>query len=1038
MNSETLIFLLVVWLISPVVLIIICIHLSLSRSKLRDELETLRRSMAMPQTEGGLGKASSSVTPQPTELPLPTESPWAQPVQSLKPSPATVKPVVETAVSNEKKQRFNPVNVILIIGVFFIITAGVLFTGSTWQHLGDPVRIAILASLSVLFFSISELSAKKFKLQRTAAAFFVLGSAFLPVTLFASGYLELFGSWFSAFGAGRFLLYATAAALLGIAALRGTFLYKSMVFAWTALSSLTAVIVCSSWHIWGSAGPLALVLAGYCAALVLTAAFQEKHRADQPGFWNSIILKPLPLFTIVNVCLSAGVTLSGGSQISEISMLIAGGIFSLLFLSRVFTAPDRLFKGMGIFPFSLCLLFTLMRFPFLSEVPAIVAGSALIMLVGMIRVFPAKMRALSSIAVLTALFLGLSFGWQAGLLWSGQLVGAVALLTIAASVRLRSGEKTWRYLHPLLLLLLIWGSVEVYGRSLELTYLLSGALVTALFFGYERLKLRTWLSDTVLLIALAALFVVVNDEYSTLSALLLCLFNFAVILLAARRSLVCRYLVPHYALLLWLGSEPFFDNWLSAAVFWYGALIAVALAVTLLKKRPRAAEARNPFRIAAASYGLIIFSASLAESGNLLFPVITGLLLLFALTEYLTSTNLRKPQLGAVLGLFSAWFWSLGLLLCRMYLLDSRWSLWGAVFGTLLLPALLLLPRIKKNRHQSALLQTYLSLTLHALVSGGILLFLQYPALPLSFAIVCLVVLLPAFLAGFARGNTAFSFVPLLLLFPLLEKISTMTDIKPEILYVLFFAGLQIFSRVFFRRLYQSAGDSIRKIDCFAIISFLPPAVLIARGFESYAGDTARYWQFTGYLLLALSAALLYRRTATKNGNNLALTAAIAALTTAMITQPFFIIPDIMLSEYRLLLPLAAALLLRRFIWKEQQGATGTMAYVYGSAALLYLIAEALALGHSADALILGIGALLLLLISFAIRQKRLFMLSAVTLIFLGVYMSREFWLSIAWWIYLLSAGFLLIGVAIINEAMRTRGSTVLKKIGSLFQDWRW
>ncbi len=100
---------------------------------------------------------------------------------------------------NFKNERGNEnvIKLVLVMGTIFIILAGIIFTTSTWGSLGNGGRIMVLLSVSVLFFIASIVSDSKFKLRNTAIAFYLLGSAFVPISILAVAAFELLGGFFS-------------------------------------------------------------------------------------------------------------------------------------------------------------------------------------------------------------------------------------------------------------------------------------------------------------------------------------------------------------------------------------------------------------------------------------------------------------------------------------------------------------------------------------------------------------------------------------------------------------------------------------------------------------------------------------------------------------------------------------------------------------------------------------------------------------------------------------------------------------------------
>ena len=90
------------------------------------------------------------------------------------------------------------------------------------------------------------------------------------------------------------------------------------------------------------------------------------------------------------------------------------------------------------------------------------------------------------------------------------------------------------------------------------------------------------------------------------------------------------------------------------------------------------------------------------------------------------------------------------------------------------------------------------------------------------------------------------------------------------------------------------------------------------------------------------------------------------------------------------------------------------------------------------DALLLAVAVLIMVIASFMIKRKKWFILSLSVLLFLTVYMSRSFWLSLEWWVYLLSTGIILIATASINEIQKQKGTPLKSKMSRFMSEWKW
>lgn len=218
--------------------------------------------------------------------------------------------------------------------------------------------------------------------------------------------------------------------------------------------------------------------------------------------------------------------------------------------------------------------------------------------------------------------------------------------------------------------------------------------------------------------------------------------------------------------------------------------------------------------------------------------------------------------------------------------------------------------------------------------------------------------------------------------------------------------------------------------DWCALLNLSAPVLLLLRA------DPC--WRFGGWLLLALWLLQFLRRVEGPHADQLLLTGTGCVLCAAWWFQPFWTPPPTLATEWLLLAPALLLGAARRWIWPEKRRMTGLLQLAYGCVCAVLLGLEAALWERPADALILGGLALAVLALALFLHRKGWFALSAATLLCLGVYMTRSFWLSLAWWIYLLSAGLVLIGLASVNERMRQRGKSLGGRLAGLVQDWEW
>jgi len=156
----------------------------------------------------------------------------------------------------------------------------------------------------------------------------------------------------------------------------------------------------------------------------------------------------------------------------------------------------------------------------------------------------------------------------------------------------------------------------------------------------------------------------------------------------------------------------------------------------------------------------------------------------------------------------------------------------------------------------------------------------------------------------------------------------------------------------------------------------------------------------------------------------------------AVITQPFFTIPDLISLEYDIALLLGALLLICRVI---KPAPAGVMKYLWFTGVALSIIAEGISAavtGEALDLIIVGTASFGIFIYAFIRRNRLWFILGIVSMISIAVYLSLEFWSSLVWLIYLLVAGSILIVMAAVNEWGKRHNPEGKKK--RFFEEWTW
>lgn len=143
-------------------------------------------------------------------------------------------------------------------------------------------------------------------------------------------------------------------------------------------------------------------------------------------------------------------------------------------------------------------------------------------------------------------------------------------------------------------------------------------------------------------------------------------------------------------------------------------------------------------------------------------------------------------------------------------------------------------------------------------------------------------------------------------------------------------------------------------------------------------------------------------------------TASMMLLTAAYFRQPWISWPEIVELEM-FLLPVAGNIYGLGRIWKGS-GEIGILQTMGFTICLLMLGADAVRSGQLADALILEGICLAVFLLAHVAGNRRWIRISGGFLAAVAFYMTKDFWISLAWWVYLMAAGIGLIIFGAIRE----------------------
>lgn len=180
-----------------------------------------------------------------------------------------------------------------------------------------------------------------------------------------------------------------------------------------------------------------------------------------------------------------------------------------------------------------------------------------------------------------------------------------------------------------------------------------------------------------------------------------------------------------------------------------------------------------------------------------------------------------------------------------------------------------------------------------------------------------------------------------------------------------------------------------------------------------YCSDTNMTFGVSALIASALLFAACQTR-GTGDARAILLTITLFFAEIAAFSQTFITIPEELRVEWHILL-LALAVIAVRYIYSDKE-VMEQIEFVCISCLIGIQLLWNAAFGELHNALILGVVGIVILLYGVFRDDKKYVLLAAGTLIGLVVYLTKGFWLSISWWVYLLAAGIFLIALAIKKE----------------------
>lgn len=983
------------------------------------------------------------------------------------PKPTPVPAAVKTAPAPKKSHNVSSINILFIIGALFIITAGLIFATTTWEFLSSGIRAVVILSLSALFFGASSLAERKFNLQKTGMLFYTLGSVFLPITLIAAGYFKVFGEWFSLTGDGRPLLLAITFAALSAVTLKGGCDYASKPFSWCGLVSISAAVSCLILQFTDNTALFSLTASIYSLILLFVCAAISKRKAENQG----PVISQLNTFAALNtIILSISSLAAAFSDENGALAFVSCAIFAAGYLKSCFTqkngfagaVPFTIFATCGIFAVSTADDFSgfAITLTFAAAVPAVLS---------FMNFFPEKLKA--AITAVSGFFAGICtvlciaasiFAEPTILSLAAYVILAGEILALHLLHKKEKAGQTMLYIFPAACMMVIILAARLINTIPALNDFLYASLITVLLTGILQavfvfirpLKLRTAASDFTLTVsAVIGGITVLTSDFAFLGAkgIILCLAGViavsAVVMFPSSGVQEKQKLPFLVTSILWSGTALFplyavldncftidnrFDIFIPAMII--ASIFTVISVVTTLFCKKEHIEVFTVSTIRAV-IGMYVFAVFCA--GEISSPLYL-LLAASVLFRSLKKNNLLEFEAGIILSIATVLTASMD------------------IFGVDLNESLLFASGAAALIYIAALFMQESSFVKKASAVSGITLLITNTLCLIYvtttsqwntayFAMTALFMLL-IITAAYNSRNTLPLAAPLMFLFPaavsavklytediVLDTDYSVTALVCAVLIMLTLIPSYVLHR---NKLYIKNNSPLNLyIDIFAFARII--------GFCCYSSNTFGETQrWLTSIILAVCIISFSRKEQPIMFKRWIYTISAIMPVIAWITQPFFWIPDVIYMEFRIL-PILLYCFAMRFLWKDKLAAIDNLTFVVYIVCFLVLFFDAMSGEYLADGLIIVLSALVLLIVSFIIKKKKWFILGVSVIVIATLFMSRNFWASLAWWVYLLGAGLLLIAIAAANElkkqaAAKNEKSELEQKITRFMSEWTW
>lgn len=958
----------------------------------------------------------------------------AQPVQTVQPVAPQEMPRPAVAAKpqapKKEKSKLSVVGLSFGAGVLLLIIAAAVFITATWNLLPPFIKIPTLFTVVAAVFGISMLCTKKFKIEKTGSALYILGSCLMPLAIFGTAL---------AFGAYNGLLILILCALsLMITGYLGYRIFKSDFQIGVSIFGLVWVIIFIAMEILG-------VMEGFFVGFAIVTAIFTGICKFFPNIKSFSIASQIVAFASLIVWIICGIGMFAATEFETISAFASS--FAII------TASGYLFRR-NIFHFAssmagIAAFIVFASYRITGNSTGTIFGFALATLIYIViaKLLPRLKE--FDIASEIISYVGIILYIVAAYIISGKISTAMLVLNVislfiltAAIMLLGFKRKIFNYVSPFFCAATLPVLENVFRFHTDNKV---GLVILIVVFAYiyiavysyvmKKINVANWLSCAVITVASGVAGFLIDDtvlmrqyDYTNLLEVLAVSIPFVAGALSyvVRRTIVERIL---YSLVMGvtfdLALAMATDSNIAYIYIMMGVAVAVCAVAVITKKIPFIYEGYVP----------VTFIATMVTAFSELYihKCIAVTVLLAALAVVVICNYKKGTGRNVVAAFISAIAVAVSWGIIGSAIADDGIA-FAVVLGITFVIYLVTILGIRFKNIENVASETFKNLMVIELAIACFMF-----AENVNEVMTLILVGVVAITTLLEVRNYA-NVVPVIVATVALFEVINVVNLPIAAAFPIVLATILVYTiigRIVNRRVFSAKMG----IDWFTVFAPFTTAVLI--GFEDCG-----FFILLALAFYAMTFVGRFRKDSEdlKSGikNNIKIFASIAIMFVgfAFMSASFITYPEMFSVELHLAYIIVAAAIVRFVIRLPKVGR-----WIWFLAVAFAIHVEAFAAivdGTNSQLSIMAVIGIGLFVISFIIKNKTWFILAIETIGGIGVYLAISYWDSALWWVYLLVAGLLLIGTATFSEVKRRKVNSIPASEGEVvpkkgrFQEWKW